>query len=113
MRHLMCIFHRLFEILEVNTIITVLQLVLRHPLAGIMSSLSGYTGHIDVLTTEIYLKPLAAVVRGSGPGSSFILSCLGVQSPSHSRMSIVQLGRRTHLSFRNCTVAHTERFRTF
>ena len=113
MRHLMCIFHRFFVILEVNTIFTVLQLVLRHPLAGIMSSLSGYTGHIDVLTVQINLKPLVAVVRSSGPGSSFVLSWPGVESSLHSGMSIVQLGGRTHLSFKYRTTAHAERFRTF
>ena len=106
-------FHWLFVILEVYTIFTVLQLVLRHPLAGIMSSLSGYTGHIDVLTDQINLKPLVAVVRSSGPGSSFVLSCPGIESSLHSGMSIVQLGRRTHLSFKYRTTAHAERFRTF
>ena len=109
----MCSFRWLFVILEVYAIFTVLQLVLRHPLAGIMSSLSGYTGHIDVLTDQINLKPLVAVVRSSGPGSSFVLSCPGIESSLHSGMSIVQLGRRTHLSFKYRTTTHTERFRTF
>ena len=48
--------------MEDFTIFTVLQSVLRYPLAGIMSSLSSHTGHIITLIKKVDLKPLTGIV---------------------------------------------------
>ena len=49
-------------VLEVNTIVTVLQLVLGYPLTVIISSLRCYSCHFGVLITQINLQPLIDII---------------------------------------------------
>jgi len=52
-------------VVEVHSILTVLQLVFSYPLGVITSSLGGCTRHFGVLATQINLVPLICIVDAS------------------------------------------------
>ena len=49
-------------VLEVHTVVTVLQLVLGYPLTVSISSLRCYSCHFGVLITQINLQPLINII---------------------------------------------------
>ena len=53
-----------FVVIEVDTVVTVLQFVFSYPLAVyvVISSLRCYTSYLGVLITQINLEPLVHII---------------------------------------------------
>ena len=64
----------LLVVIEVYTIVTVLQLVLGDPLIEISSSLAGEASHFNVLDAQINLKPLIAIIVARWPWPCFAMT---------------------------------------
>ena len=112
--HLFFILSLFLVVLEVHTIIAVLQLVLGYPLATItVSSLRSYTSYPGVFTSEINLKPFIHSLGASGPGPYFWSSCLKVQSSLYGGIIYTPLRRSTNLRVRYATIFHPKRPLTF
>ena len=106
--HLSCSLTLFSVVVEVHSIVTVLQFVLGYPLRVIMSSLRCYTCHFNVLTTQINLQPLMEISVSRWPRSYFTM-----QSALLGGMISIELRRSTNLPIRNCTILHAESFLAF
>ena len=106
--HLIWSFSLVFVVLEIHSIVTILQFVLGHPLGEIISSLRCYTCHFAVPTFQVNLEPLVNIVASSWPRSRFAWSCFKMKSAMDNGMIGIQLRRSTYLTIRDWAIFHAK-----
>ena len=98
-------------VLEIHSVITVLQLVFSHPLRIlIISSLCCYTCYFDILTSQINLQPLVYVIWSGWPAPSFTSCLFKVQPSLYCGMIAVPLWGCLDSCVGNCSAFHAESF---
>ena len=99
-------------VLEIQSLITVLQHVFRNPFILVMSALRCHCCYGSVQASKINLKPLIFIVFFSWPGPTFAF-CRIVKSASVCFVIRTQLWRGTDLIIANTIVFHSQIICTF
>ena len=76
----------LLVVVEINSIVTVLQHVFGHPLGVITSALCCNTCYLSILIAKVNLHPLIHIVASSAPAACFAWIVLKVKSALDSSM---------------------------
>ena len=99
-------------VLEIQSLVTVLQHVFRNPFILVMSALRCHCCYGSVEASKINLKPLIFIVFFSWPGPTFAF-CRIVKSASVCFVIRTQLWRGTDLIIANTIVFHSQIICTF
>ena len=95
-----------FVFSRMHSILTKCQIILSHPLTGILSSLCSKLHHPGG-ATKVNLKPLETVVMPRAPGPHSMTSAAEMKPAVAGRMVLVPAGRSSKLVCTYAAILHS------